>query len=131
MSTTTRILCLCLLIVSGAYLYGQGAGTGTILGTVTDSSGAVVANTGVDVTNVATGVTAHTQTTSSGDFSVPFLIVGTYRITVQATGFQKSVVGNIVLNVDQQARANVSLKAGAVSETVEVQQKALAEYRRL
>ena len=126
MSTKTRILCLCLLIISGAYLYGQGAGTGTILGTVTDSSGAVVANAGVDITNVATSVTTHTQTTSSGDFSVPFLIVGTYRVTVQAAGFQKSVVDNIALNVAQQARANVTLKTGAVSETVEVQANAAA-----
>jgi hypothetical protein len=61
MSATTRILWLCLLIASGALLYGQGAGTGTILGTVTDSSGAVVANASVDVTNIATGVTTHTQ----------------------------------------------------------------------
>ena len=89
MSTTTRVLWFCLLIASGAYLYGQGAGTGTILGTVTDSSGAVVAKASVDVTNVATGVTTHTQSTSSGDFSAPFLIVGTYRVTVQAPGFQK------------------------------------------
>lgn len=126
MSTMTRILGLCLLMVSGAYLYGQGAGTGTILGTVTDSSGAVVANAGVDVTNVATAVSTHTQTTSSGDFSVPFLIVGTYRVSVQATGFQKGVVDNIVLNVAQQARANVILKAGTVSETVEVQANAVA-----
>jgi hypothetical protein len=126
MSATTRILWLCLLIASGALLYGQGAGTGTILGTVTDSSGAVVANASVDVTNIATGVTTHTQSTSSGDFNAPFLIVGTYRVTVQAPGFEKGVVDNIVLNVAQEARANVALKTGKVSETVEVQANAVA-----
>jgi hypothetical protein len=120
MSATTRIFWLCVLITSSAYLYGQAGGTGTIVGTVTDSSGAVVASAGVDITNVATGVTTHTQTTSSGDFSAPFLIVGTYRVTVQAPGFEKGVVDNIALNVAQQQRANVSLKTGAISETVEV-----------
>jgi Carboxypeptidase regulatory-like domain len=125
MSTTTRILCLCLLIASQVYLYGQGAGTGTIVGTVTDSSGATIANANVDITNVATSVTTHTQTTSSGDFSAPFLIVGTYSVTVQAKGFEKGVVNNILLNVAQQARANVTLRPGAVSETVEVQANAV------
>lgn len=72
MSATTRILWFCLLITSAAYLHGQAGGTGTILGTVTDSSGAVVAHIGVDITNVATGVTTHTQTTSSGDFAARF-----------------------------------------------------------
>lgn len=122
MSTSTRVLMICLLIASATTMfYGQGAGTGTILGTVTDSSGAVVANARVDITDIATGVSAHTQTTSAGDFTIPFLIVGTYRVTVQAAGFQKGVVDNIALNVAQQARANVTLKAGAISETVEVQ----------
>src|SRR5690348_3676730 len=74
-----------------ALAYGQGGANGTIVGTVTDNSGAVVANATVDVTNTATNVSNRTQTTSSGDFTVPFLLPGTYRVTVQAPGFQKAV----------------------------------------
>ena len=111
MSSTTRILCICLLITSGAVvLYGQGGAYGTILGTVTDNSGAVVAKAGVDVVNVATGIANHTTTTSSGDYTVPYLQPGTYRVTVQATGFQKSTVENVGLVVGQVARADFNMK---------------------
>ncbi len=114
MSATTRILSLCLLIsLAAVSLYGQGGAYGTILGTVKDNSGAVVAKASVDVTNVATNVTKHTETTSSGDFTVPYLAPGTYRVTVQSTGFQKSVVDNIGLVVGQEARADVTHEAGS------------------
>jgi hypothetical protein len=121
MSATTRILSLCLIVISAAgLLYGQGGAYGTILGTVTDNSGAVVANAKVDVTNADTGVVAHTKTTSSGDFTVPSLNPGRYSVTVESTGFQKSLTTGVVLAVDQSVRVNVILKAGAVSTTVEV-----------
>src|SRR5215467_8227937 len=127
MSAMTRIFSLCLLITSAAVsLYGQGGAYGTILGTVKDNSGAVVAKASVDVTNVATNVTKHTETTSSGDFTMPYLTPGTYRVTVQSQGFQKSVVDNIGLVVDQYARADVSMKPGAVSESVQVEASAVA-----
>ena len=127
MSTMTRNFLLFLLIVSSAgLLFGQAGATGTILGTVTDNSGAVVAQAQVAVANVATNVTNRTQTSSAGDFSVPYLSPGMYRVTVEATGFQKSIVANIGLVVAQQARVNVVMKPGAVSETVEVQANAVS-----
>jgi len=127
MSATTRVFTLCLLIASATtLLYSQGGAYGSILGTVTDNSGAVVAKAEVDVTNLATNVTKHTETTASGDFTVPYLAPGTYRVTVQSRGFQKSVVENISLVVGQEARADVALRTGAVTETVEVQANAVA-----
>ena len=127
MSATTRILSLCLLICSAAAcLYGQGGAYGTILGTVTDNSGAVVANASVDVTNTATNVTNHVRTTSSGDYTVPYLQPGSYRVTVQAPGFQKAITDNVSLVVAQQARVNVSMKPGAVSETIQVEASAVS-----
>lgn len=81
---------------------------------------------GVDVTNVATGVTSHTQTSSAGDFTVPYLAPGTYQVSVSASGFQKAVVDNVGLVVAQQARVNVALKPGTISESVEVQASAVA-----
>jgi hypothetical protein len=121
MSTMTRNFLLSFLVVSSTgLLYAQGGAYGTIVGTVTDNSGAVMAKASVDVTNVATNVTKHTETTSSGDFTVPYLAPATYRVTVQSQGFQKSVVDNIDLVVGQEARADVSMKPGATTETVEV-----------
>src|SRR5947209_13973966 len=95
-----------LLAMSATLAFAQGGAYGTILGTVTDNSGAVVANAGVEVTNTATNVTNHVQTTSSGDYTVPYLQPGTYRVTVQAAGFQKSITDGAPLVVAQQARVN-------------------------
>jgi hypothetical protein len=119
------LVCL-LVVISAGWLYGQGGANGTILGTVTDNTGAVMSKVSVDVTNVATSFVTHTETSSSGDFTVPYLTPGTYSITAQAPGFQKSIVDNISLVVAQQARVNLTLKPGAVTETVEVQASAVA-----
>jgi hypothetical protein len=111
------------VVLTSAVVFAQ---SGTILGTVTDSSSAVLANVSVDITNKATNVTTHAQTSSSGDFTVPFLTPGVYSVTVQAPGFQKSVTDGVTLEVAQQARVNVSMKPGAVSETVEISGSAVA-----
>ena len=121
-----NLLGFLLLVACASWLYGQGGGTGTILGTVTDNSGAVVASAKVDVTNTDTGVVASTETTSSGDFTVPSLKPGRYSVTVESPGFQKAVTSGVVLTVDQSARVNVALKPGAVSTTVEVTTTAVA-----
>ena len=113
------------LLLSSALLHAQGA-VGTILGTVTDSSGAVVADADVTITNLATNVAHSAKTTGSGDYTVPYLAPGVYKVDVVAKGFQKSTVDNIPLAVAQQARANVTLKAGSTSEVVEVQASAVA-----
>jgi Carboxypeptidase regulatory-like domain/TonB dependent receptor-like, beta-barrel len=125
MKVHSLVVCL-FVVLSAGFLYGQGGANGTILGTVTDNTGAVMAKVSVDVTNVATGVVAHAETSSSGDFTVPYLTPGTYAIAAQAPGFQKSIVDNISLVVGQQARVNLTLKPGAVTESVEVQASAVA-----
>src|SRR6266571_8929913 len=126
MSARTRVLFLLAVTLSFAnLLHAQGGANGTILGTVTDNSGAVLANATVDVTNTGTNVTNHTQTTSSGDFTVPFLPPGTYRIAVQSPGFQKSLTDGITLVVGQQERLNIMMKPGAVTESVQVEASAV------
>ncbi|MGH9549211.1 MAG: carboxypeptidase regulatory-like domain-containing protein, partial [Terriglobales bacterium] len=120
MKVHSLVVCL-FVVLSAGFLYGQGGANGTILGTVTDSSGAVVGSAKVDVANVATGVASHTETSVNGDFTTPYLAPGVYRVTVQAPGFQKAVADGITLAVAQQARVNIVMKPGQVSETVEVQ----------
>ena len=114
------------LFFSAGLLHAQGGAAGTILGTVTDNSGAVVPKATVDVTNVATSVTSHTQTSDTGNYTMPYLNPGIYRVTVQAPGFQKAVVDNVTLVVDQSVRVDAILKPGVVTETVEVRASAVA-----
>jgi hypothetical protein len=106
-------------------LFAQAGATGTILGTVTDSTGAIVANAKVTVTNTATNVPFRTVTSSSGDYYAPSLNPGEYKVSVESTGFQKSVTNTITLTVDQKVRVDVALKPGAVSETLEVTAQAV------
>jgi hypothetical protein len=126
MSVRTTILSLIgSLLLSSTLLLGQAGSTGTILGTVLDNTGAVVANATITVTNNATGVSKETKTSSSGDFTVPYLPPGTYKVAVEAAGFQQSVLQDVTLVVAQEARTNFTLKPGAVSETVSVEASAV------
>src|SRR5438874_3036816 len=123
-----RSLLLCVLFIMGTagQVYGQGGGVGTILGTITDSSAAVIAKAKVTVTNAATNISQVMESNDDGNYTVPYLRPGTYRITVEAAGFQKTVVESINLAVDQNVRVDAVMKAGTVTETVTVNASAVA-----
>jgi hypothetical protein len=93
---------------------------GTLLGTVTDSTGAVVSN--ANITIVLTGQSAEHKTVSngSGDYTVPNLPSGTYTITVVAEGFKKETRENIALATNTTLRIDISLVPGSASESVTV-----------
>jgi hypothetical protein len=107
-------------------LHGQGGGTATILGTVTDSSGAMLPNAKVTITNTANGVAFKTTTTSAGDYSAPSLLPGNYEISVEAAGFQTARTTSLPLGVDQKVRQNIVMKPGAVTQEMEVTAQAVA-----
>jgi hypothetical protein len=107
-------------------LFAQAGATGTILGTVTDTSGAIIANAKVTVTDTETNADFRTVTSSAGDYNAPALNPGPYKVTVEATGFQKYVTTGLVLTVNQRLRADAQLKPGAVTETVEASAQAVA-----
>src|SRR5215831_12313211 len=94
--------------------------TGSIVGTVTDRTGAVVPGATLTVTNIDTGGTNKTITDSSGNYAVTPLPVGHYSVTVEAKGFKKSVNGGITLNLQDRIGVNVVLELGQLTETVEV-----------
>src|SRR5260370_1056785 len=94
--------------------------TGSILGTVNDSPGAVVPNATITITDTGKGTISTKQTNSSGDYDVPFLIPGTYTVSVEMPGFKRSVSSNVVLDIDQKARVDFDLQAGGATETVQV-----------
>src|SRR5437667_11101632 len=93
---------------------------GTILGTVTDPSGAVVTGAKVTAKNVHTGLERTTQPSADGSYSIPELPIGTYTVTVSQNGFQTSVTSGVVVDVATERRVDAALKAGQVTERVEV-----------
>src|SRR3979411_301185 len=94
--------------------------TGSILGTVHDATGAVVPNATITITDTAKGTISTKQTDASGDYNVPFLIPGTYTVSVGMPGVNLSLSNNGSLDIDQKARVDFDLEAGGATETVQV-----------
>jgi hypothetical protein len=94
--------------------------TGTIRGTVTDPSGAVVAGATVTATNAATNVKTGTVTNQDGDYNIQFLPIGLYTITVTGSGFKTASIGPFTLEIDQIAKIDAKLQLGNTSITVNV-----------
>ena len=108
------------VVVSGAgYLLAQATATGTLLGTVSDKSGAMVAGAEVTATFKATGVTRTAATNETGSYRFDFVPAGTYQIKITKQGFQ-SVVQTTELLIGQSAMVNATLTPGTISEVVEV-----------
>ncbi len=93
---------------------------GTILGTVTDATGAAVADAAVSARNVATGLVRSTVTDAAGNFAIPELPIGTYSLTVEKTGFKTAVVSDLRVEVAGERRVDVALEVGEIAEAVEV-----------
>src|ERR1700733_1126990 len=103
-------------------MFAQGGATGAITGTVSDASGAVVANAKVDIVSEATRqVERHVTTDSAGAFTATLLPVGTYTVQVSAPGFATTKFPGVVVNITETTRLTATLKVSSVSEVVEVQ----------
>ena len=94
--------------------------TGTITGTVTDSSGGVVPKALVTVNNIATNAVRNAVTNDDGDFTVPLLPPGHYRVAVEKARFRRSVLADVGLDVEQTARVDFTLQVGILNEEVQV-----------
>ena len=93
---------------------------GTILGTVTDPTGNLVAGATVKVRNMGTGLERTVTTTADGSYTVPELPIGSYSVTVTQSGFQTSITSSVEVNVATERRVDVQLKVGQVTQMVEV-----------
>jgi Carboxypeptidase regulatory-like domain len=100
--------------------FASGQASAGMTGTVTDSSGAVVPDANVTITNQATSVSDNTVTSSSGTYSFKGLTPGKYNVTVEAAGFKKGVQNSVTVEVSTTPTINITLAAGATSETVQV-----------
>lgn len=112
-----KLVSIPLLIVPAAVI--AQTTTGTVTGLVTDTAGAFVPGVTVRLTNTETGLIQTAQTNESGNYVFPLLPPGSYEISVEKTGFQR-FTRTFTLQVTQQARIDVQLTVGQVSETVTV-----------
>jgi hypothetical protein len=116
MRPATRLF---LVFAIGSVLFAQTSGE--ITGTVSDTTGAVVAEAQVTVTNTATSQVRRVVTNATGNYSVPFLTPGVYQVRAEKTGFKSATRGEVNLQVGDIARVDFTVTVGEVSETIEVQ----------
>src|SRR5713101_7598700 len=109
--------------VGVTHLRAQGT-TATILGTVTDMTGAAIPETAVQVRNVGTGITQSTASDAQGRFTAPDLGIGEYEVQASRTGFSTVLHKGITLTVGSQAVVDFSLPVGQQTQTVTVESQA-------
>lgn len=107
------------ILLGNCLVFGQGF-SGSISGSVRDSSGAVIPQATVTARHIETGQTRTTETGPNGNYNLPALPVGPYEITVQKPGFRQLVRSGINLTVGREAVLNLTLEVGQVTQTVEV-----------
>src|ERR1700723_2233986 len=114
------IVCAVLMMTLAAAPGWAQSFRGTILGTVTDSTGAALVGATVTVHNVDTGVDRITETTTDGGYLMPELPVGSYDVTIAMKGFQKTTTTGVAVTVAGERRVDASLKPGATSQSITV-----------
>ena len=110
------LLSLCLTTLQGM----AQTVTGTIRGTVVDPSGAILSGASVTATNTASSVATVTRTNGSGEYSIRFLQIGQYKVSVSAPGFETANYGPFALEIDQTAKVDIPLRIGTATTSVDV-----------
>lgn len=106
------------LLADCPFVHAQAVGT--ITGTVTDPSGAIIAGAKVTATRIETGISQSTRTTSAGSYTIPSLAVGTYTVVAEAQGFKSGTAEGIALDVSQERAVDFKLVVAGVTQQVEV-----------
>jgi hypothetical protein len=120
-----RLLPLIVLVVTTAAPVFAQFETATVVGTVRDSSGAVVPEAKVTLTNTQTGVSAERQSDVNGNFEFFTVRIGSYVITAEKSGFSVALVENVQVTVGARQRVDLTMAVGQVSERVEVSARAV------
>src|SRR6266849_2102241 len=116
-------LLLCVLVLgASSQAFGQNA---TVVGTITDPSGAAVANATVTITHNETGKVYHLTSNSDGQYVAPDLPIGHYNIKVEAPGFKAAEQKGVVLQVGDRTRLDYQMSMGGASETITVEANAV------
>jgi len=126
MKTLTRFVLAVLVLFSIVPSIRAQFDAAEVLGTVTDASGAVLANVNLLLRNQDTGVELRTTSDADGNFNFFDVKVGRYTLTAQLDGFATFAANDVTVNVNARQRVDISMKVGAASEIVEVSDVAQA-----
>src|SRR5262249_32441514 len=116
-----RLLCVLstLILIGAVCLFGQ-AVSGSLVGGITDSSGASIPDAKIKVTEVNTGISRSAAANASGAYVFTNLEPGNYRVEVEQTGFRKTVREDVIVLVNSTTRVDLELQPGVVTETIDV-----------
>jgi len=120
---------MCAVSLSMAVASAQSATTGKVIGTVTDSSGALVPKAEVQLVSTETNAAAVTTTDQSGGYVFPSVQPGPYKITVKMSGFRTETISDLVVEVDKTTNLPVKLEVGGATDVVEVTAAATAQLQ--
>jgi hypothetical protein len=115
-----HVAVFCLLLWPAGLVVAQTAATGALKGVVTDASASVVPGVSVKVISHATGETRTAVTQNNGNYLVPYLEPGDYKVEASAKGFKSLAIEKIEIHVTETAALDLRLRVGAISETVTV-----------
>ncbi|HXZ42301.1 MAG TPA: carboxypeptidase-like regulatory domain-containing protein [Terriglobales bacterium] len=125
----STLFLLSLLLLIPSLVYSQTAANGAVVGTVRDASGAVVRGATVTLVQPGTSLTQTAKTDSGGRFAFPAVLPGTYNITFSASGFRKTTVNGLDVQINKSAIVDQTLEVGAASEVVEVVAPTMTELQ--
>src|SRR5690242_9147618 len=114
------VLWICMLASSVAFVMAQGSYRAQLRGVVADSSGAVIRDAKVTITDIGTSVSTSGRTNDKGEYFFTGLRPSTYSVKAEAQGFRAQEQTNVVLAVDQQTTINFTMTPGALTTAVEV-----------
>src|SRR5215472_17357069 len=107
----------------------QTSATGSIVGAVSEASGGMVSGAAIEVVDPASGQTRSARTNESGEYTIPNLPPGVYKVAVSAAGFRQSVVPGLNVEVAKSYTLNFTLQVGDRSDSVEVKDTTAAELQ--
>jgi hypothetical protein len=107
-------------LVFALNVYAQTAGTGTLVGNITDASGAAIASAPITLVNSETAFVSKTVASATGAYTIPYLAPGSYQLSVETAGFKRYVQNGIQVRGGEVPRVDVKLEVGAVTESISV-----------
>lgn len=116
----SRLTCCIAALLAAASTAAAQSVTATLIGLVQDETGAIIAEASVQLLNIATGESRVAQSDAGGNYNFSLVKPGAYRLSVEKTGFKRSLIDEFTLQVDQTARIDVSLAVGSVTESLSV-----------